>query len=97
MKQNDDEYGLLVSFEDQSPEYVHGFEAGQIWEEMARCKDINKTVHTANKVTLERMAIAAGYVVEFEKTEFKEWVFMKGHKAKARPEGGNPNGLRIVK
>lgn len=28
---NDDKYSLLVSFDDQSASYAHGFEAGKIW------------------------------------------------------------------
>lgn len=91
------QYGLLVSFEDQSDSYVHGFEAGML---SVRMKDgteaeVEATIHTANKETVSRMAIAYGWSAEFKSTEFEEWTTVELVKQSA-PQRVNPHGLRVV-
>lgn len=93
------DYGLLVSFEDQSDSYVHGFEAGLI---SARMKsgieaEIKATVHTANRETITRMAIAYGWSALFETTQFEEWSEVTMEKTGKAPERPNPIGLRLVR
>jgi hypothetical protein len=92
------EYGLIVSFEDQSPSYVHGFEAGIIDARMKSGAEaeIEVVVHTENRETLRRMAVAYGWSVEFVDTEVEGWTtanFAKTRKPIDRP---NPTGLRVV-
>lgn len=61
---SDAEYGLLVSFDDESPSFVHGFEAGQVWEQIERKRAvIKKTVHAVNLKLYRRMAASAGYAI----------------------------------
>jgi hypothetical protein len=67
-----DEYGLLVSFPDQSATFVLGFEAGQLWEvlksgsgEMA----YSLTMHTANEEVFTRIARHYGCTAEFKRLE----------------------------
>lgn len=91
-------YGLLVSFEDQSPSYVHGFEAGMLWHRMEAGAEaeIELMVHSANRETINRMAIAKGWTATFAATEYDEWLNLELVKAKKAPELPNPHGLRVV-
>jgi hypothetical protein len=93
----DQEYGLIVSFEDQSGSYVHGFEAGQIWESMKRVDPfIEKMVHTENKETIRRMAHAEGYEMIWEPTEIAEWSKVKLTKTQ-KAKGGDLVSKGILK
>lgn len=61
------EFRPIVPFEDQSDSYVHGFEAGMIWQRMQQSEDVIETatpLHRANLPTLQKMAAACGYDVE---------------------------------
>lgn len=60
---NDDvQYGLVVAFPDESASFVHGFEAGQIWQLMSiGSMEIGQTVHVENLEVINRMARSAGY------------------------------------
>lgn len=95
---DDAEYGLLVSFEDQSASFVHGFEAGQLWQRMrdGTEAEISATIHTANRETVTRMALAEGWVATFTETEVAEWLTLEVAKTKKAPERPNPHGLRVV-
>jgi len=98
-------WGLLVAFPDGSPSFVHGFEAGQIWQRIrdGREAEIEKlTVHSANEEVIRRMAITDGWECEFEpckdETEkvydtYRVVTLRKVGKASAIV---NPHGLRIV-
>lgn len=69
---------LLVSFDDYSDSFTHGFEAGMLWEKlstMTSTEPFCSTVHTANRTTVTRMATARGWVVEFTDTEYPEWTY----------------------
>ena len=60
------EMGLIVKFEDESSSYVHGFEAGMLWQQMQQGLqfiDPELPVHVENLTTLGRMAKAAGYTM----------------------------------
>ena len=93
------EYGLVVSFDDQSASYVNGFEAGQIHQRMSSGTEaeFDMTVHSANKETLERMAVAYGWSVSFKPTEYQEWSEAAFAKVRKAPDRPNPNGLRVVR
>lgn len=98
MSDENAEYGLIVSFEDQSPSYVNGFEAGGIWERLRSGNEaeIEVTIHTANRETVSRMCVAEGWSVEFKGTEYEEWTEAKLSKTGKAPERPNPHGLRLV-
>jgi len=59
-----EECRLLMSFDDQSKSFVHGYECGQIWEAMSRKEPIDRIVHTANKGQLKQMADVLSYRVD---------------------------------
>lgn len=85
MGEKEQQYGLLISFEDQSPSFVHGFEAGQIWEAMQDEKpEIGKIVHTANMDLISQMAARAGYVIELTSSGMDEWTNLRAYR---RPQG----------
>lgn len=72
------EWGLIVAFPDESAPFVHGFEAGQIWEAMTRSDPtIERCVHTANKEVIERMARQKGYSITWVPTSLEEWTDVK--------------------
>lgn len=51
------EYGLLVSFPDQSESFVNGFEAGALWQRLgAEVEPIDTLLHVANLEVALRMA-----------------------------------------
>lgn len=55
-------YELLIQFQDQSASFVHGFEAGQIWEALkARVPEIGRTIHEENVELASQMAERQGY------------------------------------
>lgn len=63
------EFRCLVPFPDPSASFVHGFEAGMVWQRMiAGETPIENPVayHVENRTTFERMAAAQGYDVEIE-------------------------------
>lgn len=56
----------LVPFTDQSASFVHGFEAGQIWQRMAANErkiggEDDMPTHIQNRETFQRMADAQAY------------------------------------
>jgi hypothetical protein len=92
------EYGLIVSFEDQSASYVHGYEAGMLHARMnsGQEAEIESVVHTENQETLRRMAVAYGWEAVFEPTEVEGWITVKMTKKGPPIDRPNPHGLRIV-
>lgn len=59
-------FAPLFSFPDDSDSFVHGFEAGMMWQRMQAGETPIATdmpVHIANRKVLERMSAAAGYVM----------------------------------
>lgn len=66
----DSDYGLLVSFPDQSESYVLGFEAGCLWEVLkAGHGDMiySVTMHTANEEAFTRIGRHYSCTAEFKK------------------------------
>lgn len=66
------EYGLLVSFPDQSETFVLGFEAGQLWEVLKSGSGdmaYSLTMHTANEEVFTRIARHYGCTAEFKRLE----------------------------
>lgn len=83
---NDVEWRPLVAFEDQSSSYVHGFEAGMIWQRMQDSEaEIDAVTHTENRQTLMKMANAAGYALDLAPSGVDGWDNMK---ATQRPKRG---------
>jgi hypothetical protein len=101
MSEQQEEYGLLVSFPDQSEQFVHGFEAGQVWERLENEKQIlirgerlSMTVHQANQEVITRMARHYGFSAEFAPESFVNgWCsvsFVKGGAKLSVVNGGKP-------
>jgi len=55
-----------ITFPDQSPSFLHGFEVGRIWQQM---EDgmllIEEVVSVANEAVLLQLGLACGYTVSF--------------------------------
>ena len=86
----DAQYDLVVTFTDDSQSFTNGFEAGQLWEAMKRCEPtIEKTVHTANKDTIHRMAHAEGYDVDWTSSDLPEWSYLILTKSRKANIGGD--------
>jgi hypothetical protein len=96
------QYGLIVSFEDQSASFVNGFECGKLAACMTTNADAEElegrqiSVHTANRVTIDRMCAAYGWSAEWQDTEYSEWSYLTLTRATKPTERPNPHGLRIV-
>lgn len=91
-------YGLVVAFPDPSPSFVHGFEAGGLWEKLknGETAEIQATTHVENREVIARMADAEGWEIEVKPTEVEGWDFTKLEKKRPAREKPNPHGLRVV-
>lgn len=75
MSEDKSGWGLLVRFEDQSPSYCYGFEAGKIWKSMENGELlIEATVREENLTTLRRMADVMKYEMDTEITSIPGWI-----------------------
>ncbi len=54
------EYGLVLAFDSDDPEFTRGFEAGQLWERLERDGYAGQLIHTENAEMVMRMAEAKG-------------------------------------
>lgn len=61
------EMNLLVSFPDQSASFVHGFEAGQIWQRLSDGETLieDQLIHRINAEVIDRMALQHGCYAEW--------------------------------
>lgn len=66
------DYGMIVAFDDTSPSFVHGFEAGMIWARLEQGDaeiDLGLSeglpIHQESVEIVKRMAAARGYEVTF--------------------------------
>ncbi len=91
-------WGLVVAFPDQSSSFAHGFEAGGIFELL----DLNltdcfiKQTNFENREVIMRMAHHKGWAVEIIPTETEGWDSCTFTKSEAHRERINPYGLRLV-
>lgn len=77
-------YNLIVEFPDQSQPFVHGFEAGQIWERLKTTPSIlEEMVHVDNTDLLKQIAGHYGYTYSFEVVD-ETW--MKAVLEKGKPK-----------
>lgn len=92
-------FGLIVSFPDQSASFVHGFEAGGLWERMASgmMAEIEATTHIENREIIARMADSRGWDVEVTASDVTGWDYTKLTKRRAPRERPNPHGLKAVR
>ncbi len=99
-------WGLIVSFPDASPSFVHGFEAGTISERFTsgREAEIERlTVHAANEEVIRRLCVAHGWECEFQpctdetEKEYDEYRVVTLRKVAKAADRQNPHGLRSVK
>lgn len=92
------QYGLIVSFPDQSDSFVHGYEAGMLATDMRRgdVAEIERTVHSANREVITRLCMAEGWSVRFTPTDYSEWDEVLMVKSSQAHECPNPRGLRLV-
>lgn len=63
---DEQEYGLLVPFVDQSESFALGFEAGRFWEQMEARREIHgEMLHAKNREQFEMFCRRFHYEVEF--------------------------------
>jgi hypothetical protein len=73
------EFGLLVSFPDQSHSFTHGFEAGTIWQKLTDGEILIEElmVHRVNCEMIDRMGLHFECSVEWKSVEwFDEWALV---------------------
>lgn len=67
-------WGLKWRFVDQSPSFVHGVEAGMIYERMSRLEEtIVMTTHAEIEEELRNLANTLGYRASFEPLDDQEF------------------------
>lgn len=97
---NEHTFGLVVAFPDGSPSFVHGFEAGGLWERMERGETPIElgSAHAANEEVHRRMADHMGYEVEWKRMDkpYEVYAVAKFTKVRAIGVKPNPHGLRVV-
>jgi hypothetical protein len=54
----EEDWGLVLAFDTDDPEFIRGFEAGQLWEILSRGGHVCRTVHGENAEMVMRMAEA---------------------------------------
>ena len=65
---------LIISFDDQSENYVLGFEAGLLYQKLEAGLVIDEySVHTKNVPTLTRIASHFGYSADYMSTNVEGW------------------------
>ncbi len=75
------EYGLLVSFTDDSQSFTNGVEAGMLLRDLQASPDeLEGTYHAENQELLKRYAEALGYklkveIAHAEGVKYEEWIF----------------------
>lgn len=57
---DDAEYGLVLPFDTDEPEFTRGFEAGQLWERLERDGRAAQLIHAENTEMVMRMAESKG-------------------------------------
>lgn len=78
------EYSLVMKFLDGSDSFCHGYECGLLDVHMSHGDLIEtQAVHHVNKEQIQMIANRYNYAIEWQDTDFEEWVFLT-----ARPCGG---------
>jgi hypothetical protein len=54
------EYGLILPFDSDEPEFVRGFEAGRLYEQLHGDEPFSQTIHASNAEMAMRMCEAVG-------------------------------------
>tara|TARA_B100002049_G_C15942970_1_gene317166 strand:- start:269 stop:553 length:285 start_codon:yes stop_codon:yes gene_type:complete len=71
----DNEYGLIVSFPDQSETFVLGFEAGMIWQRLESGEtEFEAVAHAGNSEVIYRMANAKNLDANIHESDVEGWV-----------------------
>lgn len=69
------EFGLVLKFDTDEPEFTRGFEAGMLWQALTEEPASREgTYHRLNVRMLERIAAAKGFTVEVKNTTDVQWV-----------------------
>jgi hypothetical protein len=70
------EYGLVMAFDSDDPEFVRGFEIGRLYEMAQRCPEpFEQTVHASNTEMVIRVGEATGRRVSAsEIPETDDWL-----------------------
>lgn len=56
----DAEFGLVLAFDTDDPEFTRGFEAGLLWERLERDGHADQLIHAENAEMVMRIAEAKG-------------------------------------
>lgn len=70
-------FGLVLSLDGRSTDYVLGVEAGRLWEQLKNPEPFDQTIHAENMEILMRMAESTGRAMRVEDCPNNEtWCFL---------------------
>lgn len=96
-EEHEHEYGLVVSFPDQSESFTLGYEGGRIDQRMSVSESpIEECVHSSNEELFRRLAEYQGYAMEWRRSEVEGWSYLELRKVRPAGRTRNPHGLRII-
>ncbi len=94
---DEETWGLVFDFPDQSSSFVYGFEAGQLFARMHGLEDAFVFLtHPENREVIRRIADYLGWAVEFLPIENEGRDNTTLTKKDNYRERINPHGLRVV-
>ena len=69
-------FATFVAFDSDSPEFVRGWECGQLLARLSlHSEQWSGTYHASNRAMLRRIAKASGYEIDITASEDPGWVF----------------------
>lgn len=66
-------YEPVLIFDDESPSFVHGFEAGQLWQGMKAREPLDTPIHEANLGLVRKMLSHHKYTEVIEPCAEGDW------------------------
>jgi hypothetical protein len=66
MEAEEGEFGLVLAFDTDDPEFTRGFEAGQLWERLERDGAADQLIHAENAEMVMRIAESRGLAFKAE-------------------------------
>lgn len=74
---SDDGYGLALSLDGQTADFVHGVECGRLWEQVKDPEAFDQTIHACNAEIVMRIMEAAGRSYTADESGDPAYLFLR--------------------